>query len=244
MSYLVAKFTKKTDGRVDLLNASDIPLATLSENSQIRRNKSKDGFIIRDNATDAVVVVYTSKLVGYTIEPGAFVPFVGSMFDWWIVLNEKLFPINYPVAHTDEIVDGSNYAAGSLTAALNSILLASGGGIFTGLMALENVLDLIISDAITNDFAPTGLSTANLLLINAVGNNRQIRGISAHPTNNQILFVVVVDGNSVRFIDDSVTSIAENRLKIGGNKTLTLGGSIILCYSQTQQRWLCLARSN
>lgn len=244
MSYLVAKFVKKTDGRVDLLNASDIPLATLSENSQIRRNKSKDGFIIRDNATDAAVVVYTAKLVGYTIEPGAFVPFTGSMFDWWIVLNEKLFPINYPVAHTDEIVDGSNYNGGSLTNTLNNILLASGSGIFTGLMALENVLDLIVSAAATDDYNPPGLSTANFLLLTATANNRQIRGISAHPTNNQLLFIVVVGGGSIRFVDESVTSTAENRLKIAGNKTLTPGESIILCYSQTQQRWLCLARSN
>ena len=244
MSYLVAKFVKKTDGRVDLLNASDVALATLSAFSQVRRNKSKDGFIIRDNATDAAVVVYTTQLLGYTIEPGAFVPFTGSMFDWWVVLVEKLFPIDYPVAHTDEIVDGSNYNGGSLTNTINTILLASGGGVFTGVMALENEISETLSATNNNDFNPVGLQNANRLLLTATANNRRITGIAAPPTYNQILFVSCIVGGAVSLRDEDVLSSPNNRLNIGGNKALTPGESIILCYSQTQQRWLCLARSN
>lgn len=187
--YKVAKIKKRQpDGMIELLNASDVPLSTLSENSQIRRYGYNDALLIIDNVSGKQTIVWVQFLISYQLEPAAPVLFTGTLFDWWALLGTSFFPIRLAHAHTSEIVDGSSYGGANLTATLNFLLGGGGGGVIQdNITAVAGAYTALPTDYI---LYATAISTITLPDIVDVGrvyrifaNNNKV-DIVADPSDN------------------------------------------------------------
>lgn len=234
----VAKVKKLIDGRVSFLDASDVEIATFYELSQVRPMRDAQGLQIVSSSTGAVVVLYPSKLTHYILDPAPQVAYTGTLSEWLYLLTSVFFPVRHKIGVGDEILDDSNImgGGGSIKDALNAINSGSAIGTFTGLVAFNGEITPTIS-ANTNNFNPSGLSSANVISFTITG-NRNLTGIQApSPATNQVIFCHIASGGQLQLVSASPLSLAANRFDMKGNKTFKNKESFILVYSTTVSRW-------
>jgi hypothetical protein len=86
----------------------------------------------------------------------------------------------------------------------------------------------------TDNYNPTGLSTAAVLRLNTDA-SRNLTGI-AGGTDGRILLLLNIGSFPLVLIDDA-TSTAANRFQLSGDITLNAGEGIALWYDSTSSRW-------
>jgi hypothetical protein len=90
-----------------------------------------------------------------------------------------------------------------------------------------------------NDYAPTGLSTANVLrLTTNSSNQRNVSGLN--PTGHKdgkILRIDSLGPGPVVLLSESTDSIAANRFATAGEVRLTAGRCVVIAYDLSSSRW-------
>lgn len=120
--------------------------------------------------------------------------------------------------------------------------------ISSDLAITSGTLGLVASTVITppqitstqNNYNPTGLSTAGIMLISADNGFRQITGITA-PSTAKNLTVVNVGSHSILFPRESTSSSAANRIRMNRDFVLLPGKTMILFYDTAATKWRILS---
>ncbi len=93
-----------------------------------------------------------------------------------------------------------------------------------------------------DDWNPTGLATANRIIVNC-SSNTEITGIEAPAVSvNQTVMIINIGTANLKLTDEDSSSDAENRIVNNDNKDIELknGGGVTLTYLQDQARWFSL----
>lgn len=92
----------------------------------------------------------------------------------------------------------------------------------------------------TNDYAPTGLSTANTLRLSTDA-SRDLTGLTGG-SDGRLMIVHNVGSNALVLKNESASSTAANRFALGGaDVTLAANQSVTLQYDATSSRWRSVA---
>jgi|SRR3990167_4720362 len=89
-----------------------------------------------------------------------------------------------------------------------------------------------------NDWNPSGLATAQIIRISAVGATRTITGIVAQPAGT-FLYLINVGNETITLAHQSASSVAANRLICPnvGNRNLTVRFGALAVYMSADARW-------
>ena len=191
---------------------------------------------IADNAIgDNHIAAHTSTKI--TISDPAQLPAVPSNAAQYIVaaLHSSLSAERVITAGTNVTIDNS--MAGLCT--INAVLGDGAVADFATLFKLSGVISPAQITADQNNYAPTGLATANQLRIsgNAI---RNITGLSA--TANQILLIHNIGTFDIILKDESSSSTAANRFALNSDLTLKADQSVMVWYDNTTTRWRTLGQ--
>lgn len=101
--------------------------------------------------------------------------------------------------------------------------------------------------ATANNYNPTGFATANMIRQDVNINNRQITGFVAPVLGvDRIIMINNINTSSqdIRFVNNSASSIAENRLLLrdSGSRSLKPNQTAMFWYDHISQRWRSLNR--
>lgn len=107
-------------------------------------------------------------------------------------------------------------------------------------LAWSSMLSPPTLSASQNDYAPSGLSAATVLLLSA-STNVSLSGLSAGAAG-RIFGVVNTGASSITLQHQNAGSSAANRFALGSDLVLTTDRSVMLLYDAAAQRWRCLAR--
>jgi hypothetical protein len=157
--YTVAKIKQLVTKEIQLLNSSDVPQATLTPNTTIRRDVVGDTLFFHDNLTGKKIIVNPAKLTHYIIDPAPQVAFVGSSWDWWRLLVKTLafIPIDYPYGIDREIINSSDVPGDNVGEALDWLYNNGGGTAETfiltnGTYSMPDNITNTIANGTPNDF--------------------------------------------------------------------------------------------
>lgn len=92
-----------------------------------------------------------------------------------------------------------------------------------------------------DNWAPAGYSTCQIIRASTTGANVNISGIVAIPSRMLFIMNVGSPGNIV-MLNESLSSIAENRFSLNTNITLQANECYQFWYDTISQRWRCLGR--
>lgn len=115
-------------------------------------------------------------------------------------------------------------------AILNDDTVIFGGGII-----LRNIISPPLLTAIAHDYNPVGLSTANVLRVDATA-NRDVTGIVAQENGRTVVFINV-STHTITLQNNNVGSILANRFLIDGNININANTSRELFYDGINSRW-------
>lgn len=87
----------------------------------------------------------------------------------------------------------------------------------------------------TDDWAPTGLSTASIIRASTDA-SRALNGLTGG-SNGRIIILHNVGSNDLVLVANAGTSTAANRFALSSNLTLTADDSVMLVYDATSSRW-------
>jgi len=87
----------------------------------------------------------------------------------------------------------------------------------------------------TNDYAPTGLSTATVLRLDTDA-SRNLTGLTGG-ADGRIIIIDNIGSFDLVLTDEDAASTAANRFALAGNATVPAGGTIALKYDSTASRW-------
>tara|TARA_R110002020_G_scaffold185953_3_gene383836 strand:- start:1254 stop:1649 length:396 start_codon:yes stop_codon:yes gene_type:complete len=93
-----------------------------------------------------------------------------------------------------------------------------------------------------DDWNPTGLATANRIIVTNSGNN-EITGITAPAAGyNQTIMIINIGSDKLEFPDDDSGSVAANRIINNNNKDVSLkgGGAFTITYVHSESRWFSM----
>ncbi len=101
--------------------------------------------------------------------------------------------------------------------------------------------------ATANNYNPTGFATANMIRQDINANNRQITGFVAPALGvDRIIMINNINtaSNDIRFVNNSASSIAQNRilLRDNGSRSLRPNQTVMFWYDHISQRWRSLNR--
>ena len=103
-----------------------------------------------------------------------------------------------------------------------------------------------IEEALTgtdqDNWNPTGLATANRIIVNC-SSNTDITGITAPASSvNQTILIINIGTANLKLTDEDGSSTAANRIVNNDNKDIELknGGGVTITYLQDQARWFSL----
>jgi len=101
--------------------------------------------------------------------------------------------------------------------------------------------------ATANNYNPTGFATANMIRQDINANNRQITGFVAPALGvNRIIMINNINtaSNDIRFVNNSASSVAQNRLLLrdNGSRSLRPNQTAVFWYDHISQRWRSLNR--
>ena len=121
----------------------------------------------------------------------------------------------------------------------NPIVRAANGG---GYRAKVNPLTPSAFGVSQDNYAPTGLSTANLLRLSASVGALNMTGLQAGASND-IVYLVNVGSNAFTLVHESASSSAANRFWLPSlsNHSLQAGSGCTLVYDGTLARWTCVS---
>lgn len=120
-------------------------------------------------------------------------------------------------------------------------IILSGSTTFTGLIKVEGEIAPPAINANTNDYAPPGIESANILRLSATagGGAFNLTGIQApSPADSRWLQIIHVAGKDVLIKNQDVSSLAANRFFMQGDPRLSVGDSLWFRYSVTDSRWV------
>lgn len=94
----------------------------------------------------------------------------------------------------------------------------------------------------TNDWAPTGLSTAQVIRVDLSSTTVDLTGLTGGADGRVIILQNIHATRRLDLLDESASSSAANRFSLGGYTVrLHPGGNAILMYDSTASRWRLLA---
>lgn len=125
----------------------------------------------------------------------------------------------------------------SATAA--STYVAQAAATLTGTTTITGVISPAQIVADTDNYAPTGLSTASVLRLSTDA-SRNLTGITGG-ASGRVLIVLNVGAQDLVLKND-VTSTAANRFKLGADVTLNGDEGITLWYDNTSTRWRAIGK--
>lgn len=125
MGETATKIQKLTNGAVQILNASDVVLATLMERSRVFRWEQQDLIQIVDTAKTSYKLS-SADITDLIIDPNPPLPFSGTNQDLFRKLTEDFF-IDVVTDTSDDDLNLSDVVGETVTDALNT-LNAGGGG--------------------------------------------------------------------------------------------------------------------
>lgn len=111
----------------------------------------------------------------------------------------------------------------------------------TGDFALPGDITPSQITANTNDYAPTGLSTATVLRLDTDA-SRNLTGLTGG-ADGRIIVIDNIGSFDLVLTDEDAASTAANRFALAGNATIPAGGTIALKYDSTASRWRALGLS-
>lgn len=116
-----------------------------------------------------------------------------------------------------------------------------GSGGFPNPFALTEDLTPATLTGDVNDYNPTGLSTSDVLRLNAGTNPRSITGIAGGADGRVLVIQNISDADDITLIYESTSSAEANRFKTNGDITIRPSRSAIIIYDATISRWRLLA---
>lgn len=134
-----------------------------------------------------------------------------------------------------------------LTAGTNVLLTDAGAGstvtvdALTQNVALPGDISPAQLTANTNDYAPTGLSTASTLRLSTDA-SRNLTGLTGG-ADGRLLIMHNVGSFPLVLVDESVSSSAANRFALTANLSLAADDSCLLRYDNTSSRWRMIGTS-
>jgi hypothetical protein len=116
---------------------------------------------------------------------------------------------------------------------------------FGAALALTGDITPSVISAQQNNYNPTGLSTANVLKLEASGSTQSITGIAGGADGRILILQNVGATYSLSLLNESGSSTDVNRFKLGQTSAVSIqpGYSFILIYDSTTQRWRPLSIS-
>ena len=123
----------------------------------------------------------------------------------------------------------------------SSYLQAGIAGTITSTLSLEGVISPAALAANTNDWNPTGLSTANTIRVSASG-AIDLTGITAPASAWQVILLHNVGANTITLKDESASSSAANRFALDADDGITADTSRTLQYDRTSSRWRVIGK--
>lgn len=94
-----------------------------------------------------------------------------------------------------------------------------------------------------NNYSPLGIDEANVIRINISG-NRNITGIKAPIVLlNKILLLINNSSTNLTLVNNSASSLPENRFLLNGSHILNGQESVMLMYDNVDLRWRILAEN-
>lgn len=126
----------------------------------------------------------------------------------------------------------------SSTATFNGVVTSA------STLNLTGVISPTLASGNNNDWAPTGIATANIIRATPNAAGSTITGITA-PASAQTLWLINALGLSTITLSNADTnSSAANRFSIGFSRTLSTGQAVGLWYDVTSSRWRLLDAVN
>lgn len=102
--------------------------------------------------------------------------------------------------------------------------------------AFNNVISATLSASV-NDWAPTGLSTANVIRITTATANWNITGLTGGASGRWLILWNVGPTFAFQLMDESGSSTAANRFALFGNTNVYADEAVIIQYDSTSSRW-------
>jgi hypothetical protein len=122
-------------------------------------------------------------------------------------------------------------------ATTQSIPITSSNVTFEGSMAFGPALVPPILNVDTDNYAPIGLEDTIVLNISSSVAISISGFIAPNPNATKILYIFNVGNKNIIFKDNSLDSLADNRILIGSNKTIQQDEGLILVYDTSILRW-------
>lgn len=137
-------------------------------------------------------------------------------------------------------IGGANLAAAIGATAVTNATNVTGAA--TSSFALTADITPAQITANTNDYAPTGLATANTLRLSTDA-SRDLTGLTGG-SDGRLMIVHNVGSNALVLKNESASSTAANRFALGGaDVTLAANQSVTLQYDATSSRWRSVSAS-
>lgn len=211
---------KQLTGEVHFLNGSAV-IASLSENATMNLGRKRGVIQIIDELGRAFVL--SAQLVSSTqVLPASAVNFSGDVESLWSILIADFFN----ELHNSQIIINSNKV------------------IMGGVWEIRGVLTPPIFAVDQNNYSPVSFEDNTIIRVSSSA-NRDITGFAAPGIGEQPIKVIVnVGANNIQIMNQSVLSVAANRIAAGANEQLNPNESAIIWYDQMSARWRILSIYN
>lgn len=110
-----------------------------------------------------------------------------------------------------------------------------------GKMSFGHALQPPIITATVNDYNPTGKDDTILMLLTSSGNYNITGIVAPSPKSTQLLCIFNIGTNNLTLNNNDAASLADNRILLGGAKTVQTNEGIFLIYDDIYSKWRCLA---
>lgn len=156
-------------------------------------------------------------------------------YDEYILLDGTTGNANWHLA----TAESSTVLTGDVIITGDTII--GGDTTFSGRLAFDNAVTPPPMTSRTNNYAPTGIETANMLRLSS-SSNVQLTGLQQpSPIVNQMLYVINVGDNRIAILDNSAFSDAENRFTINTTRRIQNNEGILLVYDKDSLTWRIVA---
>ena len=137
-----------------------------------------------------------------------------------------------PVTHSD----GDGFYGPAILGDVFDELVKGASAVLSGIVRLTGVITPTALAANTDNWNPTGLSTANVIRAESSGASRNLTGIVAQESG-RVLVVENIGSQNLVLKDADAASSAANRFDLVADVTLPPGAAALLKYDGTTQRW-------
>lgn len=119
-------------------------------------------------------------------------------------------------------------------------------GSFDGVISFGSAITPPTITANQTNYNPAGFQTCNIMFLSSSG-NRTITGF-AQPsplvaTEFRMIAIVNIGGSNITLINNSASSLPQNRFNMNGNILLNQNEGCILTYDSVNLRWRAIAKA-